>query len=40
LKAAVFLGPKMIKILDVEKPKIASNDVLIKTKAIKVEIEF
>jgi len=34
LKAAVFFGPKKVKVLDVEEPKIASDEVLIKTKAV------
>jgi len=33
LKAAVFLGPKRVKVLDVETPTITSDEVLIKTKA-------
>lgn len=36
LKAAVFLGPKRIKVRDVETPKISSNEVLIKTRAVGV----
>jgi len=33
LKAAVFLGPRRVKVLDVETPTITSDEVLIKTKA-------
>jgi 2-desacetyl-2-hydroxyethyl bacteriochlorophyllide A dehydrogenase len=36
LKAAVFLGPKRVKVTDVETPKISSNEVLIKTKSVGV----
>jgi len=32
LKAAVFLGPRRVKILDVQKPIITEDEVLIKTK--------
>ncbi len=34
LKAAVFLGPRRIRVLDVETPKVASNEVLIKIKNV------
>jgi 2-desacetyl-2-hydroxyethyl bacteriochlorophyllide A dehydrogenase len=33
LKAAVFLGPKRVKLLDVKKPTITSDEVLIKIRA-------
>ena len=33
MKAAVFYGPRDVKVEEVEKPKIQDNEILIKVKA-------